>query len=99
MILSIFTLFFRVMECMVLGAIAAWLAMHVAQKVLDQAEAKIIEWVGDAERALHVVYQSSSSCVGFLIIGGFAFDCRTICFRLLGAVVAIWLARRYLRTL
>jgi hypothetical protein len=106
MILHTFTLFvtvitmsLRLIECLVLAVFAAWLAMHVAEKILDKTEKTIKAWSLDARRAHHIVYQSSTACVGFLIVGGFAFDGLTVGLRLVVAVVATCLARAYLRTI
>lgn len=113
MILTIFALFitaikigvavvgfiFKLIECLVLAGVSAYLAMHVSHHILEWTEEKLVAWMGDAKSALHFVYQSSSACLGFLIIGGLAFDAMTLCLRVVVAVVAIWLARLYLRTL
>jgi hypothetical protein len=98
-VITVFAFLFRLIECFVLGGIAAYLAMHVAHHILEWTEEKLVVWTGDAKYALHYVYQSSSACMGFVIIGGLTFDATTLCLRVVAAVVAIWLARLYLRTL
>lgn len=93
----IFVLPFKLIECLVLGVIAAWLAIFVSDWILETAEPKIEKFTRDAKLSLALVYQASSACVGLLIIGGFAFSASSLCLRVVCAVIAILAARAYLR--